>query len=464
MYNTKKMTKKIVGTFIPLSALPKNGTIEDGIQFLDWLEKMKQNAWQVLPLHETHLEKGSKTKHVPSPYKSYGIGLDPKYGYKTKSQILEINDEFIHFEKDNAFWLSDYALFCSLRDYFGTDLWTQWDKSAKFREPNALYKWEKKLITQIQSYKVTQWQLHKEFSVLRTQAEKKNIALIGDLPFYLPLQSPLVWANQNLFDINPDGSLSVISGVVRRADSPYGRQIWGHPLYNWQDLIITQAITKLFIKRIKYLAGLFDVIRLDAINYLFRYCRINIANEHKDTVLNGPGETILKIILQTAKESNLSVFAEDAGAELTKLQKALKDTDIPGIKIFRYAYNNVLDAFIDTYTNITEYPENSFAYTTTHDTEPLVVWLATIPHERKVELAKRIGVPYEKEDSRLAKHIRKAIIQSPSKITIIPMQDWLLTKERINIPGTEKEVNDPNWRYKLATPISELPIINVSEE
>ena len=56
-----------------------DGTFATGLIFLDWLKKTNQSAWQILPLNETQLEPGSSTKHIPSPYKSYGIGLDPKY-------------------------------------------------------------------------------------------------------------------------------------------------------------------------------------------------------------------------------------------------------------------------------------------------------------------------------------------------------------------------------------------------
>ena len=78
--------QKTIGTLVPISALfisklsqNDRGTFAIGPLFLDWLKKTEQSAWQLLPLYQTQLEAGSTTKHVPSPYKSYGIGLDPKY-------------------------------------------------------------------------------------------------------------------------------------------------------------------------------------------------------------------------------------------------------------------------------------------------------------------------------------------------------------------------------------------------
>jgi 4-alpha-glucanotransferase len=57
----------------------------------------------------------------------------------------------------------------------------------------------------------------------------------------------------------------------------------------------------------------------------------------------------------------------------------------------------------------------------------------------------------------MATTIRNKIIKSPAKIVIIPLQDWLLTTERINVPGTEKEINDTNWQYQMSVAIEDLP-------
>ena len=86
LYNDKIMNTKIIGTLTPLSSLfsstdsmDDRGTFSSGFVFLDWLRETNQFAWQLLPLHETQLEPGSDVKHVPSPYKSYGVGLEESF-------------------------------------------------------------------------------------------------------------------------------------------------------------------------------------------------------------------------------------------------------------------------------------------------------------------------------------------------------------------------------------------------
>jgi 4-alpha-glucanotransferase len=131
---------KKIGTLLPLSSIrteenknQPNGTIDDGLIFLDWLTKTGQSAWQMLPLHETHLERDSSIKHVLSPYKGYGIGLDPKYASAIRQQPATSDLE--HFLSIHNAWLPDYALFCALRDHFGTDKWVHWEKNSSSNPP-----------------------------------------------------------------------------------------------------------------------------------------------------------------------------------------------------------------------------------------------------------------------------------------------------------------------------------------
>ncbi len=459
----QKMKIKIIGTLLPLSALNAPNRFSEGLVFLNWLKKTGQQAWQLLPLHETHLEKDSQTKHVSSPYKSYGIGLDPQYmRIHTKEKIDR--KEYQEFKRKNNFWVFDYAFFCALRDFLRTDNWTMWPKEIRDREPGTLHHWSRKLSTDINRFIEQQFLLNKQFNTLRKSAKQKNILLIGDLSFYLPLESPLVWMNRELFRINSDGSYSVVSGIQRRPDSPYGRQVWGHPIYSWGTTSSNKGIIKLFDKRLRYLASLFDIVRLDSVNAFFRYSIIDIENERNDTVATGPGKKVFNRILSAAQKYNLSVFAEDAGAELSTLRNILKQENIPGIKIFRYSFNNILGIFIDYYLNLKNYPVNSFAYTTTHDTETLIAWLTILTREQKQYIARKLHIQFSVNDRTFARILRQKIIDSPSRIVIIPMQDWLLTTDRINIPGTEKEINDTNWQYKLDIPIEDLPLVNVSEE
>jgi len=450
---------KRIGTVLSMTSLvSKNaqpGTFAAGEKFIDWLAKSKQNAWQVLPLHQTQLEKGSAIKHIPSPYKGYGIGLNPRFLSNDLPQPSP--EQLAEFIKNNNYWLEDYALFCALRDQFGTDSWNQWPADIRKRNKNSIKKWQKKLASQINAHIKTQAQLHLSYKQLQKKAASKEVMLIGDLPLYLSLNSSLVWQFQNLFDISKDGKMQRTSGVPIGPKSHFGRQIWGHPLYKWQERNLIPKIEKLFEIRLKYLAQLFDWVRIDHAKGLFTYAAMDLTTRNADQYLPGPGKKFLEKIINFAHQQNLNIYAEDTGDKLKDLRECLQSHQIPGIKIFIYAYNEKKKRFVDQYLEVDQYQPNNFAYTTTHDTETLMGYLQQLSATEINTLIKKLNINKTDNLKLLAKQIKDKIINSPAKIVLITLQDWLYTTERINIPGTEKEIDDPNWRYQMITPIEDLP-------
>lgn len=456
----EKTSNKVVGTLAPIFSLTTTqlspddqGTFEAGIYFLDWLQKTNQTAWQILPVNETQLEKGSPTKHVPSPYKGYGIGLAPKYlslKYTKLRPSPQEKSAFIAQQKD---WLEDYALFCSIRDVYGTDDWRTWDGSLRRREKGRLREWAKEHKMQINFYIVQQWQLQQSYTALHKKAKNLGISLIGDFPYYLSANSPLVWAHQNAFKINKDGSLPAVSGIPFTETTHFGRQVWGHPLYNWEN---KEEIMYLWKLRLQYQAMLFEDIRFDHAKAFFAYGVMDTDNEANDHYADGPGSEVFKEILVYGYEQGLNIFAEDSGDKTGDLRECLKTLKIPGIKIYRFAMKLSDGIINEKYAAMKEYPQNCVAYTTTHDTSTLLEYISTIPKKQKMMLAKVSDIQYSDDNKMFAAAIRDAIVHSPARMVIIPIQDWLLSTDRINLPGTEKEIGDTNWQYKIDRTIEEL--------
>lgn len=452
----------MLGTLAPIFSLTTTqlssddqGTFEAGMYFLDWLKKTNQTAWQILPVNETQLQNGSAEIHVPSPYKGYGIGLAPKYlsaKYAKMRPSLQQKNLFIVEQKA---WLEDYALFCSLRDIYGTDNWTVWDSAFRNRQKGALTEWAKKHKKEIDYYIVQQWQLHQAYADLHAKAQDLGISLIGDFPYYLSMHSPLVWAHQDAFQINKDGSLPYVSGIPNTPTTHFGRQVWGHPLYDWDH---KETVMHLWKLRLSYQSMLFEHVRFDHAKAFFAYGVMEPENEAKDRYEDGPGGDIFKDVLEFGHKEGLTIFAEDSGDKTGDLRDCLQKLKIPGIKIYRFAMKQSDGFLITKYAEVQNYPKNCVAYTTTHDTSTLMGYLTTISPEQKKVLAQSAGIAYHSDHAVLAKNIRDAIIHSPAGTVIIPIQDWLLTKDRINTPGTEKEISDPNWRFKIDRPIEELPL------
>ena len=456
--------KKIIGTLVPLSAIYSKqdnqhdqGTLKSAMVFLDWLKKTGQSAWQLLPLYTTQLEPGSSMKRVPSPYKSYGIGLDPKYLSFDFAKNIPSGNQLKDFIIENSDWIDDYALFSALANYFKTDDWRLWDDNVKNRDAKALNIWRIKLKDEIHQHIVIQWQLHQAYQQLKNKADKLGIILIGDLPFYLSICSPLVWAFQNIFQLEKDGKMKNVSGSPDYEKELFGRQIWGHPLYNWKDASNNKPIIDFWKIRLSYMAQLYNFIRFDHAKGFYQFGSIDLTDKNNDNYEKGPGESVLAELINFAKEKNVTCFVEDCGRNVQELRQSMDKLNISGIKIFRFAYIKNINYLDKEYADVRYYPINSIAYTTIHDTETLLGNLIELTAEQKKVLAGTASVRYDADDKVLAKRIRNAVIASPARIIIIPIQDWLLTTDRINIPGTETPINDPNWHYKLKVPIEELP-------
>lgn len=460
--------KKIIGTFVPVAALSSShltssdqGTFAVGLPFIDWLSQTKQSAWQVLPLHETHLEPGSPRVHVPSPYKGYGVGFSSRYLSAAFAEKTPTEKELTAFVDAQREWIHDYTLFCALRDHFGTDDWRKWDADIRLYQVEARVFWQEKLAAEIHQHLLMQWRLHTAFFIVQEKARKLQIELIGDISFYLPLQSPLVWAHQELFQFEAEGIMSVVSGYPNTPSAHFGRQLWGHPLYKWRgDKGQQEAVTMLWKLRIKYLSSLFTYLRFDHTKAFFHYGAMDIQQPQHDRWRKGPGRAVFKKLIDFSKAQGLHVFAEDSGDHIRGLRAVLGELHVPGISLLRFAFDEKFGKINRRYGVIAHYPQECVAYTTTHDTETLLRYLQLLDAEQKQKLAKNARVPYDGDDAVFATRIRKAIVASPAQLVIIPIQDWLLTTDRINIPGTEKEKGDTNWQFKLSIPVENLPDVS----
>lgn len=447
----------------PLSSLlsekfSEQGTFGSGMAFLQWLKDTKQSAWQLLPLQQTPLEPGSDHKHIPSPYKSYGIGLDPRYLSKTLECPTPTSQQLDKFMQEEKYWIPDYILFCALRDHFSTDDWGVWPMNIRKHEKKEIDHYQEKLKTIIAKHLEMQWQLHFQYKLLRQKSETNNILLIGDLPFYVGYKSPLVWGSQELFNLTAESKMKKVSGTLDGPHASFGRQIWNHPLYRWNTM--EEKLMIFWKMRLKYLSGLFDCVRIDYAKGFFCYGVINLEDDKKDVNSTGPGESFFKQLITYMNEKKTKIFVEDLGQHTEKLLSTIQKYKIPGTRIFRFSINLKRGKKINFQnSDFLSYPQNVFAYTTTHDTETLLEYLELLTAFQKETLAHHAGIVFSSDDYELAKALRQAIINSPAHYVLIPIQDWLLTKDRINIPGTEKEVGDENWQYKLKTPVEKLPTV-----
>ena len=170
-------TKRSCGILLPLFSLPSEhgiGTLgKAAYEFLDFLSEAGQSWWQILPVGPA----GSGD----SPYQSfssfagnaYFIDLDMLVddGLLTKAEVGAIecggsaetvdynalrenrmpllriaarrglareDAGFEAFCRDNARWLSDFALYMALKEHFNGSAWYEWPEDIRLRTSSAL--------------------------------------------------------------------------------------------------------------------------------------------------------------------------------------------------------------------------------------------------------------------------------------------------------------------------------------
>lgn len=426
------MTKKIVGTLLPFESLiskkyPGN-LFKSAKLFIDWLEKTGQSAWQMLPL--------SVSGDGRSPYFSYGIGLNP--------QFLPKSERFGPYPTATKKVVPDfYCEFLGLRDKFGTDHWTKWPKDTKKIAPNP---------ESVKFYHDQQAFIFNKFLEIRNYAADHGVELWGDIPFYLPINSPLVWHYPKAFLLGDGDILPFVAGSY--GDTHFiNRQTWGFPLYQFEQPANLALIKKVWQTRLEALTPILNKIRLDAAIRFFTYEKLDPLNEANDQRGVGPGEKFLAALEGFSRKRGTDLFVEDiSGLNMEALYRACTKLKISTVSVFTMILapgkNKIVKSDFDL-----KFSTNQIYYTSTHDTLPLVSYLESLNPEQKDALVKIFMV-----EKTTALNFRHAL-EEKADMLIVAMQDWLLTKDRINIPGT---IRPQNWQYKMTVPIEDLPDVGKS--
>ena len=169
--------KRECGVLLAISSLPSSYGIGDfgkeAYRFVDFLVSSGQSLWQILPL--CPVEYGNSPYQSPSTFAGNFLYLDLEnlvnneyltqkdidilkqevsyidYEYiKSQKESLlrkasqaffykkKEQEEFENFQKENQFWLEDYALFLALNKKFKGRMWNTWQKEYKFRDKKII--------------------------------------------------------------------------------------------------------------------------------------------------------------------------------------------------------------------------------------------------------------------------------------------------------------------------------------
>jgi len=346
------------------------------------------------------------------------------------------------YAREHASWLDDYALFSALHDRAGGRAWMEWQRPLRDREPAALASARAELSERILQNTWLQWQLDEQWHAARRAANAAGVELMGDLPFMVATDSADVWSRP--FDFRLDARV----GVPPDAFSATG-QDWGLPVYRWD--VMEENGFAWMNARARRSADLYGLYRVDHVVGLYRtYYRPNdggapafIPSTEEAQTRNG--EKMMAIFSQGAR-----VIAEDLGVVPDFVRTSLVRVGVPGYRILRW--EREWDEEGQPFRDPAAWPALSVGTTGTHDTDALADWYESMEDlEREAFLAlPALAGLRGRAPLRFDSGVRDAILElvygSGSDLLLLPFQDALGTRERVNVPGT---VTDSNWTYRM---------------
>ncbi|WP_370583836.1 4-alpha-glucanotransferase [Oxynema sp. CENA135] len=451
---------------------------DEAHRFIDFLVESGQQFWQILPI--------GPTGYGNSPYMSYSAmagnpllvspdrlveagwleeadfanlpefptdRVDYDRAIAVKMPLLqkaferyrdnatdEQREVFNHFCDEKAYWLDDYSLFMSIKEAHAGVSWHNWDLGISRRDPGAMHIWHEQVGESVYFHKFLQFEFFRQWSEIKDYANERGIAIVGDLPIYVAHDSADVWANPDIFCLDPEsGEAALMAGVPPDYFSDTG-QLWGNPVYNWDRLKETDF--EWWVKRFHAMLDYVDVIRIDHFRGLESYW---VVEEGETTAINGrwveaPGEHFLQRVAD--KLGQLPLIAEDLGIITPEVEHLRDHFALPGMKILHFAFGSGAG---NPYLPFNFYNRNCIVYTGTHDNDTTVGWFEKLAdHERQGLLA------YLGEVSSWGIHwdLIRVAWSSVANQAIVPLQDLfgLGSEARMNFPS--KPEGNWEWRYQ----------------
>ena len=448
---------------------------ENAYRFVDFLANSDQQIWQILPIGPTGFGNspylsysalaGNPLLISPAILQQQGLlteedlqhlpefsldRVDFERAIATKMPLLrrasdrfregglEIkDDEYKRFCNSQNDWLSDYALFMSLKDRHGGSSWNQWEEDIASRQPEAMTKCAKELADEIFFHKFVQYQFFSQWKNLKQYANQKGIKLFGDIPIYVAHDSVDVWAHKNIFRLDTEtGEAALMAGVPPDYFSATG-QLWGNPVYNWEELKKTNF--KWWIRRVEAILEYVDIVRIDHFRGFQAYWAVpkGATTAMEGTWLDAPGDEFFQLLERDL--GILPIVAEDLGV-ITPEVEALRDKFyFPGMKILQFAFDSDRDNGFLPYN----YSPNCIVYTGTHDNDTSVGWFNRRSPEDQSRVIDYLGCLCE--DGVHWALIRLAL-GSVGNTVVLPFQDILGL-------GTDAKMNTPsqaegNWSWR----------------
>jgi 4-alpha-glucanotransferase len=446
----------------------------EAFAFVDWLARAGVTLWQILPLTpnglhnspyfspsafagnpwlvdlETLGESGLLQNYRPGPVRDDKVPFVELTDTKLPL-LLAAAETFLRqpghrwwpaFEAFRAreSWLEYTAHFFALKEERADTPWWRWEPGVRDRTPDAVARSRVALAHTIAVWEAVLFFFELQWQALRAYANAKGIRVLGDLPIYVHHDSADVWRYPDQFQLGGDGRMIVQSGVPPDYFSDTG-QLWANPIYDW-DRMARDGFSW-WIARLRRCVSLTDIVRIDHFRALSAYWEI--PGDAKDARggrwVDGPGQRFLEAVAMHFPA--MPFVAEDLGT-LDEAVHALRDRNgLYGMRILQFGF----DGLPDNVHRPDVFPEDSLAYTGTHDNNTLLGWWKSLDAEQRATVARYYQFHADDPVGKVVWSLVEAAVACRSKVAVIPFQDLLVLDERARMNNPALAAG--NWEWRL---------------
>ena len=461
---------RMAGILMPVASLPSGDGVggfgREAYEFVDMLAEMHIGIWQILPLNPLGfgnspyqpfssyagdeiyvdlglLEKEGYLKVGREPYTAESLNritYEKVRRYKTKYLKSAYEEFYAKNWKDSAFeafqemeWVYLYAVFAALKKQNSLKCWNEWPKEQQNWILDRRYDIGH-LQEEIQYQMFVQYMFYKQWLSLKQYANERNVLIMGDVPFYVGIDSVDVWSHREDFLLDDQWQPTVVAGVPPDYFSATGQR-WGNPIYNWKNL--QKNDFTFWVNRLKYMNRLCDIIRIDHFRAFDTYWKIQASC---DTAVDGewakaPGYEFFDELYRQMPD--IRIVAEDLGDIRPEVLELRDHYALPGMNIAEFSILLSDEA-----------KEHQLIYTGTHDNQTVKGWYASLEQKEKGKVGRKLA-EYGQPKEPVSRKMMRFVYGSKADMAIVPMMDILGLDDvaRINTPGT---VGSPNWEWKLA--------------
>jgi 4-alpha-glucanotransferase len=477
------MATRACGILLHPTSLPSRFGIGDlgpeADRFLDWLAGAQQTVWQILPLGPTGF--GDSPYNTSSAFAATPLLISPEILFEEglvppdclddapesdspgidfaqirawKEKLLReswrrfsnsapaaTRRQFEEFQQasEQAPWLSDWALFAALRLRYEGRSWTRWPEDLRQREPRALRQAARELTDETALQRYMQFLLSRQWTALKSRANRRGIRLLGDLPIYVAADSADVWLHPDFFDLDATGNPQSVAGVPPDFFSPTG-QLWGNPVYRWERL--RQEGFSWWVERLRRNLELTDLVRLDHFRGFAAYWKVpaSAPDASQGSWCAGPGRELFDAFRTGLGRDDIPLIAEDLGLITTDVEALREGLGLPGMKVLQFAFGSAESDHLPH-----SLTPDTVVYTGTHDNDTVRGWFGNAgPEERQRAL------DYLGSDGReIHWDFIRAALTSVADLAVVPLQDvlGLGSEARLNRPGEPSG----NWQWRLTS-------------